>query len=264
MSRTSAEIEDLASIVLVDRDARRPGEWSGSVEGLSIAQAYAVQQELTALRERRGEAVVGYKIGCTSPTIQRQLGVDRPIFARLFDTGAFRSGDRLLHGAFLNLAVEGELAVRLARDIAARPGSDEECEAAIESCFTVIELHDHALRCDPPCAAELIVRNAMHAGFVAGPNHSYVAGARGIPESMRVQIDETEEDSTSEPWAMGRPGAAIRWLAWSLGEFGSGLRRGHVILTGSVMKLIPVGPDHSVVVEAPPLGTCTAFIRSLS
>lgn len=263
-TRTSGELRDLARTILADRDARRPGDWAASVVGLSIAEAYAVQQEVTDLRERRGETVVGYKIGCTSRTIQRQLGIGRPIFGRLFDTDVFESGNRLLNSGFLNLAIEGELAVRLARDVAEEPGSDEESEAAIESVFAVIELHDYAMRCDPPCAAELIVRNGMHAGFVAGPEHLYDPGAIGTPARMCIRMDDAEVASTTEPWVMGRPETAVRWLARSLGESGLSLRRGQVILTGSVMKLLPVGPGQAVIVEAPPLGACSAFIGGLS
>lgn len=255
---TSVEIEHLARTILADRDARRPGDWAGSVAGLSIAQAYAVQQQVAVVRERRGESVIGYKIGCTSPTIQQQLGIGQPIFGRLFDTGVFPSGERLSAGRFLNPAIEGELAVRLACDIAEEPGSDEEGEAAIGAVFAVIELHDHALLCDPPCAAELIVRNGMHAGFVKGEEHSCRLAPIPTPRRICVRIDDVEEASTTEPWAMRRPGAAIRWLARRLAEIGLSLRSGQVVLTGSVLPLIPVGPGRVVTVEAPPLVACAA------
>ena len=68
------DISQLAARQLRDYDDRTPG--TIFAEGLSFneEQAYAVQSEVCRLREQRGETVAGYKIGCTSPIIQQQLG----------------------------------------------------------------------------------------------------------------------------------------------------------------------------------------------
>lgn len=255
-------IEDIARRVLADLDDRQPGRCAGALAGLTIAEAYAVQQVVTTLRERRGETVIGYKIGCTSSTVQEQLGIGRPIFGRLFDSGSFRSGVGVPASGFANLAVEGELAIRLEEDVADEALSDREMAAVVGSVFPVIELHDYVLRCDPRCAAELIARNGMHAGFVAGePPHADRDSSRRIGR-MLVKIDGIEAASTTDPWAMGGPEAAVRWLAGRLGEQGVVLRRGDVVLTGSVMPLIPVGARSHVAVEGPGLGKCVAAISA--
>ena len=85
------------------------------------------------MRERRGERVIGYKIGCISRVIQEQLGIHQPIFGRVFDTGCFPSGSRLSHARFADLAVEGELALRLCRDLPDSPLPDDDYVAAIGS-----------------------------------------------------------------------------------------------------------------------------------
>ena len=64
---------------LADYDAKTPGRLSCRPLALTIAQAYAVQAEVGRLRERRGERIIGYKVGCTSKPIQEQLGVQEPI-----------------------------------------------------------------------------------------------------------------------------------------------------------------------------------------
>src|SRR4051794_15487396 len=236
------DLEELARRMLADDDARAPGQCAGDLAELTTTRAYELQAEIARLREERGEKLIGYKIGCTSRAIQEQLGVRQPIYGRVFDTGCHRSGARLSCSRFVNLAVEGELAVRLAADLPYPPRSDEQCAAAVGSVFPVIELHDYVLRCDPPCAAELIARNGMHAGLVAGEEQSEAFRPMPAFQGIRVRINEELAASTTNPWAMGSPGAAIRWLAQGLGELGLPLLRGQVILTGSVMSLLPLGP----------------------
>ncbi len=74
-----------------------------------------------------------------------QLGVTEPIFGRLFDTECHPSGVRLASTRYANLAIEGELAIRLSRDLPGDPLSDRGYNGAIGSVFPVIELHHYVL-----------------------------------------------------------------------------------------------------------------------
>jgi 2-keto-4-pentenoate hydratase len=78
--------------------------------------------------------------------LQQQLGIGEPIFARIFDTGCFPCGAKLSYRCCSNLAVEGELAVRLGQTVSAPSVGVDECRAAITSAFSVIELHRYVLR----------------------------------------------------------------------------------------------------------------------
>ena len=135
------ELRQMARLMLADYDARTSGELCSRPVNLTIPQSYELQSEIARLREARGEKIIGYKIGCTSKTIQEQLGVSEPIFGRLFDTGCFPSGVRLSYARYANLAVEGELAVRLSKDLAGPSPTEQECLDAIAAVFPVIELH---------------------------------------------------------------------------------------------------------------------------
>ena len=103
------DLQELARRMLADYDARTPGQLFGEALDLTTVQAYALQAEIARLREQRGEKVIGYKVGCTSPAVQQQLGIGEPIFARIFDTGCLPCGAKLSYRCYANLAVEGEL-----------------------------------------------------------------------------------------------------------------------------------------------------------
>ena len=246
--------------LLADFDARRPWRSFIPPDGLTPEQAYALQGEVTRLREARGERVVGYKIGCTSPVIREQLGIREPIFGRVFDTGCFPTGSRLSHSSFANLAIEGELAIRLSRDLPDRPLPDEDYAEAVSSVFPVIELHHFILPARGQPLAALIASGGIHAGLVFPDRETRCQGE--IPEvsELEVAIDDCSVGTTTEPWTMGGPAATLRWLVSRLAEQDEGLLGGQVILTGSALPLFPVGPGSRVVVEARLLGRSSAEV----
>ncbi|MBI1900184.1 MAG: hypothetical protein HYS13_03580 [Planctomycetia bacterium] len=253
------ELQRMAVRLLADCDARTPGRLFARPVELTIPEAYELQGEVTRLREQRGEKVIGYKVGCTSKVVRDQLGVDEPIFGRLFDTGCWPCGVRLSYTRCANLAVEGELAVRLSTDLPASPLADEEYPEAIESVFPVIELHNYVLHRGPSAGPELIALGGMHAGFVLAEE----ATGSGLPDSwqgLSVRIDDMVVGTDPESGTLSGPIRSLRWLAARLAQFGLRLSRGQVILTGSPLQLYPVGPGSRITVEAPPLARTFAKI----
>lgn len=252
------ELAAWADRLLADYDSLRP--WRSFVphDDLTTAQAYAIQNEVARLREERGERVIGYKVGCTSRSIQEQLGIREPIFGRVFDSGCFLAGGRLAHARFASLAVEGELAIRLAHDLPYGPLSDDESLDAVASVFPVIELHHYVL--PARALAGLIASGGMHAGFVLPEQETESTGALPVVEELEVAVDDLRAGLTGAPWTMGGPAATLRWLSARLAEWGLSLRRGQIVLTGSALPLYTVGPGSRVVASAPPLGPSTVMI----
>ncbi len=164
-----------ARCLLADLDARRPWRSFVPPDELTPEQAYALQGEVARLREDRGERIIGYKIGCTSRAIQDQLGIREPIFARVFDTGCFPPASRLGHARFANLAIEGELAIRLSEDLPHGPLSDGDYVGAVESVFPVIELHHYDLPVEgrPVVRADRVRRDARRAGSRRAGNDGF-------------------------------------------------------------------------------------------
>ena len=251
------DMTDLSARQLRDWDARTPGTMFAEKLSLSQEQAYAIQSEVCRLREQRGETVVGYKIGCTSPGIQQQLGINHRVFGRLFDSQRWPSGISLPRKRFSGLAIEGELAVQLAFDLPAVNLSESSISQAIESVFPVIELHNLVFRRAEPTAEELIANNAIHAGFVYATNPSPTLDVDLGTLSIDINDDVVATVPGTELTATVID--SLSWLAKELQRLGSGLKAGQTILCGSVADLIPVSQDCQIAVTTDRFGSvkCT-------
>jgi 2-keto-4-pentenoate hydratase len=109
------DLRELALKQLADYDALDPGRaFEGPPPVVSQADAYALQMEVAKLRITRGEQLAGYKVGCVSEVMRKQLGIDRALFGHVWCSELHHSGAALDPAAYANLAIEGEFAVRLA------------------------------------------------------------------------------------------------------------------------------------------------------
>jgi 2-keto-4-pentenoate hydratase len=253
------DISHLATRQLRDYDAHSPGTVFAEQVSLSEEQAYAVQAEVCRLREQRGELVIGYKVGCTSPGIQLQLGIDHPVFGYLFDSDSWTTGITLPSSRFAGLAIEGELAVRLARDIPAADLSKTQLSDAIESVFAVIELHNFIIRRGEPSAAELIANNAIHAGFVYATDPS--STLHSDPKTLRIELDDVEVATVCGTKLTCTILESLNWLADELTRHRKELRAGQTILCGSIADLIPVSDDCRIAVVTDQFGSVNCTIQ---
>ena len=248
------DLQTTARRLLADLDGRTPGRSLPDGE-ITMADAYALQAAVARLREERGEQVIGYKIGCTSAVIQEQLGIQEPIYGRLFDTGCLPSPATLSSADFANLAVEAELAIRLGSDVTASTLDGPAPWKVIESVFPVIELHHFVLRRQVGRGQELVATNGLHAGYV-----SEVEQNRCDQVDHLALIINDVRDETQTAWTMRSPIAALRWLAARLEESGLRLTRGQIVLAGSPLSLRPVAAGDRIAVEAPPFEVVRAEV----
>src|SRR5215831_9369327 len=158
---------ELAQRQLDDYDRREPGTVFADADfRLTEAEAFRLQIAVAALRQARGEVVAGYKIGCVSEVVRRQLGLSHAVFGHVFAGELHRSGCTLDPSRYAGLAIEGEFAVRIACDIPGVEWLERNLAQAISWVFPVIELHNYVLRSSGLRAQELIANNGIHAGVV--------------------------------------------------------------------------------------------------
>jgi 2-keto-4-pentenoate hydratase len=246
-------MKSLAQRQLDDYDRRQPGLlFADSSISLTEPQAYEIQIAVADLRRTRGEAVAGYKIGCMSESIRRQLGIAHPVFGHVFASELHVSGCTLEHSGYDGLAIEGEYAVRIEEDIVNADWLQRNWPRAISSVFPVIELHNYVFRGPRPTSQELIANNAIHAGVVLPPEGSL----KDLSEPIEVRIDGEPKGACTAAIAAG-----LLALVERLEPFGIQLRKGQLALTGSPLPLYGVGPGDRIEVSCaglPPVATVIA------
>ena len=258
-----SEILHLARRQLADYDAHRPGSvFEQGTDFLSVADAYSLQIELASLRQARGEELAGYKIGCLSAAVRRQLGLGEAVFGHVYQTEIYPDGTNLDSSKFDSLAIEGEFAVRLAADIPGPASVRESPQDFVASVFPVIELHNYVFRASRPAAAELIGNNALNAGAVIPANEPVLGDTqRVLSETITVRING-ETAGTAEAGAIpGGPLGSLVQLVERLDSFGIHPGKGQILLTGTPLPLYRVGSGDRIHVECPNLGTVQAVVK---
>jgi 2-keto-4-pentenoate hydratase len=244
-------LQEIAIRQLADYDRHQPGSCFLQPEfRLTVQEAYEIQNLVARLRQQRGEVLAGYKVGCVSETMQRQLSLDRPVFGYVWEGELHADGVAIASGRFDGLAIEGELAIRLAEDVPSAEWLRQNPDVLSEACV-VIELHNYVFRGAPrQAAAELIANNAIHAGVVmpeiAAPTcHS----ASALNATVRVSKNGEPLGEESVQSIRGGPLASVARLAEHLGRWDLALRRGQLVLTGSPLPLWRVAPGDRIEVE---------------
>ncbi|WP_146459313.1 2-keto-4-pentenoate hydratase [Rubripirellula tenax] len=249
-------LDHFAAKQLKDFDRQRPGSSFASPESLlSVEQAYALQFQVALLRQQRGEQVAGYKIGCISRTMQRQLGLDRPVFGHVWQSELHASGSVLHAAKFDGLAIEGEFAVRLADDVPSAQWLRRNAEV-LAAGFIVIELHNYVFRGSPDRrAAELISNNAIHAGVVLPVEETPLENSEALSSAtFRVLRNGELLGEASGDELEGGPMASVVKLAEHLEKYGRRLLRGQIVLTGSPLPLFRVTVGELIEVQCDQFG----------
>ncbi|HVE75462.1 MAG TPA: fumarylacetoacetate hydrolase family protein, partial [Actinomycetota bacterium] len=155
----------------------------------------------------------------------------------VYESELHESSASISHREFSNLAIEGEIAVRLGADL--EP----------ESVMAVIELHNLVLRSTPRSLQELIANNGIHAGVVLPPSPT-PWGDRPESGSLRVFADDRLIEEADMYGVPGGPEGSLEWLKRHLQDHGLELGEGMLILTGTPLGMNPVRPGDKVRVEA--------------
>jgi 2-keto-4-pentenoate hydratase len=219
-----------------------------------LEQAYQVREAYEALEVPLRGAVVGYKIGLTTPVMQKLCGVDEPCYGAMFASEIRHSPAEIKIGDYCRVGLETEIAMRLGADLP-DGGGRVRVEAAVESCMAAIEVledlrHDYKRL----SARSMVAGNVWNAGCVLG---APVADWRKLDlatVTSRLTISGTEIGGGKGADVMGNPLNALSWLADKLAADGRPLKRGMVVMTGSMVPIQFPKPGDRAVVEVAALG----------
>jgi 2-keto-4-pentenoate hydratase len=223
-----------------------------------LPAGYALQERVTALLTARGRgATIGWKVGSTTPAMQRLLGVAQPVAGRMFEASLIAPGALVDFGRYRRPAVECEIAVRMARPLDARDGKPSLADvmAAVESVHPAIELVDDRYGDFAAAGAALMASDQFfHAGLLLGAAVPHwrsldLASLRGA-----TWVDGRETLVGNGADVLGHPLHSVAWLAGHLAAQGRRLEAGEIVSTGSLPLPCWAAPGQHIEIRIESLG----------
>jgi 2-oxopent-4-enoate/cis-2-oxohex-4-enoate hydratase len=225
--------------------------------GITIEDAYRVQQRLNARRVQAGETVVGKKIGVTSKAVMNMLGVYQPDFGILLDGMVYNEGQAIEAATLIQPKAEGEIAFILKHDLQGPGVSTADVMAATAGVMTCFEIVDSRIRDWKIKIQDTVADNASCGVFVLGDR---VVDPRDVDLNTCGMVLEKNGEIVATgagAAALGAPANAVAWLANTLGALGVCLKAGEVILSGSLAAMVPVKAGDSLRVSIGGIGGCS-------
>ena len=261
MSRlTQKELELFAQKILDDYDAKNPSAIFKDKINISNADALNIQSEVSKLRERRGEEVIGYKIGCVSNETQKKIGFTQPAYGRLWKSELYADGVSLNKKNYTNPAMEAEFGIKLNRDLNPNLISSDYIIDSIEAIYPLIEVHNLVFYGDTPHGAELLANNAVHAGVILGTENK--PPKNNITTDLKLIYDKEIIDIWSnKKWPYDML-SELQWLVKEQAKINNILRKDNLILTGAYGFPVPINDKELIEVTSSAFGAVKAIFNS--
>jgi 2-keto-4-pentenoate hydratase len=220
----------------------------------TIAEAYAAQQALAQRLAPRLGGIAGLKIATTTRVMQELMGIDHPCGGTIFAANVHASPAQIPLASHVHLMIECELAVRVGRPLADRqtPYTAETVRPAVSALMPAFELIDdrHA-DYKSANALSLIADNCWNAGVVLGAETALepTMSLSGIAGTVEINKQPGGRGATDDPLG------ALAWLANLAAGLGRPLEPGMIVITGSVIPTLPIGPTDQFVFRLEGLGS---------
>ncbi len=219
--------------------------------GMTMDDAYRIQNELIRYKVAAGERPVGHKIGLTSRAMQRALGIDIPDSGVLFDTMLVNNGSTVERGRYIEPRVEAEIVFVMGHELAAGNLTRQDVVKATSYVSPALEVVDtRVFRKDPATGTarnvlDTIADNAANAGLVIGPSRHAADSVDLRWIGSIVRRDRIVEETGLGAGVLNDPFTSVIWLARRLARFGQPIQPGDIVLSGSFVRPVEAPPGSS-------------------
>jgi len=224
-------------------------------EGMTVEDAYAVQNEWRRRGQAAGRRLVGRKIGLTSKVMQAATGITEPDYGAIFADAVYENGSVISHEQFSNVRIEVELAFVLAEDLAGKEVTIFDVLRATEYVVPALEILSSRIELKGRTIVDTISDNAALGAMVYGGNPVRPHEVDLRWASALLYRGEAIEESGVAAAVLNHPAAGVAWLAGKLADHGDQLHAGDIILAGSFTRPMWVQPGDTVLADYRELGT---------
>jgi 2-oxo-3-hexenedioate decarboxylase len=256
MSLDATIISELADRVMHAQDhAHTITKLTDDYPQMSIADAYAVQDELRRRWIARGERMLGLKAGLTSRAKMLQMGVNVPSFGILSNAMARPENSAIVISELVHPRIEAEIAFVMAKELSGKGLSIEDVLNATDFVIPAVEVIDSRYEKFKFDLVSVIADNGSSSRFVTG-------GRPRDPRDLDLRTIGVVIEKNGEIQALGssaavlnHPAAAIVMLLDHLAERGESLPAGSFVMTGGITEAIPVAAGDNVIARYQDMGS---------
>jgi 2-keto-4-pentenoate hydratase len=206
-----------------------------------IAAGMRSQIEARRRQIAAGARPIGWKVGFGAPAALEKLAIAAPLIGFMLDRNVLAPGATVSLAGWVKPAAEPEIAVEMAVDLAGG-GTRSAAATAIGAIGPAIELADVTF--PPEDVATILAGNIFHRHVLLGPRDRGRKGGRIDGLHARIlRNGAAHADTTELETNTGRLVDIVRHVADLLAVFGEQLKAGEVIIAGSVIAPIFLGPD---------------------
>ena len=250
------ELDSYSNKILEDYDCKNPSAVFKDKIDLTNEDALLIQSNVARLREKRGEQIIGYKIGCISKDTQKKMGFTQPACGYLWKSELHNSGINLNKKDYTNPAMEAEFGVILNRDIKPDLASFDYILQSIEGIYPLIEIHNLVFYGNEPYGAELLTNNAIHAGVILG-SETKLPSDKTKTDLKLIYDQEVMDTWRNKIWPNDML-SELNWLVKERAKTNNYLKKGDLILTGAYGFPVPINEKKLVKVTSSAFGDVKA------
>jgi 2-keto-4-pentenoate hydratase len=256
---TQKELDQFSNKILEDYDSKNPSIIFKEKINITNEDALIIQSNVARLREKRGEKIIGYKIGCVSKDTQKKMGFTQPACGYLWKSELYSSGIELNKKDYTNPAMEAEFGVILSRDIKPEISSFDYILDSIEGIYPLIEIHNLIFHGNEPYGAELLANNAIHAGVVLGLEKKLPTNK--LETDLKLIYDNEIIDTwVNKKWPVDML-SEVNWLVKEQAKSNNYLKKGDLILTGAYGFPVPINDKKIIEVTSSAFGGVKAIFN---
>ena len=256
MSLSLKELNLYSNKILEDYDTKNPSQIFKDKVRIINEDALLIQSKVADLRLKRGEEIIGYKIGCVSKDTQKKMGFTHPASGYLWKSELHQTGVELNKKDYSNPAMEAEFGIILNRDINPELVSFDYILESVQSIYPLIEIHNLVFNGDPPNGAELLANNAIHAGVILGPENK-LPNDNEITDLKLVYDNEVVDKWIDKKWPFDMLGE-IEWLVKDKAKTNNILKKNDLILTGAYGFPVPINEKKLIEVTSSAFGNVSS------
>jgi 2-oxo-hept-3-ene-1,7-dioate hydratase len=223
--------------------------------GMTIEDAYAVQNEWRRRGIKAGRRPVGRKIGLTSKVMQAATGITEPDYGAIFADMVYQSGAVIDHDQFTGVRIEVELAFVLRQAVDGPGATVFDVLRATEYVVPALEILSSRIEMAGRTIVDTISDNAAMGAMITGGNPTPPDAVDLRWVSALLYRNETIEESGVAAAVLNHPAMGVTWLADKLSSHGDRLEAGEIVLAGSFTRPMWVHPGDTVFADYGPMGT---------